>query len=296
MAQNGTNFSGVELPEGLGEKELRWSYWWVNHRDDLRKRGIALFAVVDLVLLGIGIWGFVDYLALSGVQEERNIRQMASAGRKIGAGEQVREISLSEPLVFSATGDRYDLLAPVENPNLNYAIELHYRFVIGETETPLRKGFVLPGQSKFLAEIGVQPVERPSGANVTLKVEKRLFRHLDAHEVRDFEAFTASHLDIEAVDQVFTPAVPGATVPVSKTAFVLENRTAYSYYDVDLLVLLYRGDSIVAATRYQLDRLRGAEKRPIELFWYQSLPQVTAFKVVPDINILDPDVYRQPGT
>jgi len=79
---DGNMSGGLNSIGGVTESELRWSDWWVNHRDQVRKVGIGLFVAADVLLLGIGVWGFADWLALGGVKEEAAIRQMT--GRNYG--------------------------------------------------------------------------------------------------------------------------------------------------------------------------------------------------------------------
>ncbi len=289
------NFGGVELPNSLSEKELRWSYWWVTHRDRLTKIGVGLFIALDVLLVGYGAYGFLDWLALSGAAEDRAIRQLTSpAYGKFGGLGEARELRFEEPIVFSVPGDRFDVIALAQNDNPRYWAELTYRFSVGGELTPERKAFLLPGQAKYLSELGFKKEEGGGSGSVELNVLRRVWHRLDAHEVPDYEVYAAKRLALEALNPAFFPASSGASVPVSRTTFTLANRSAFSYYDIDVLVLLYRGDAVVGANKVRVSRLRAGESRPTELFWYQSLPQVTRTEVIPDINILDPNAYKAP--
>lgn len=290
------NFGGVELPNALSEKDLRRSYWWVTHRERVTKIAFGLFIALDVLLVGYGAWGFIDWLAVSGAGEDRAIRQMTlPAYGKFGGIGEVRELRFEEPAVFTVPGGRYDIIALVQNENPRHWAELTYRFSVGGEETPERTAFVLPGQAKYLTELGYKKEASEAGAgSVELKVLRRAWSRIDAHEIPDYESFAAKRLALEVVNPAFFPAIPGTSVPVSRTTFTLANRSAFSYYDIDVLVLLYRGEAVVAANKIRVNRLRAGESRPTELFWYQPLPQVTRVEVVPDINILDPDVYKAP--
>jgi hypothetical protein len=288
----GTNFGGVELPGAPSEKELRWSLWWVENKEKLKRAAIALFVAFDIVLLGAGVWGFLDWLAFGGVDEERAVRQLASPayGRFGGVGA-VEELQLGAPIVLQAGSGKIDALVSVENRNRDYWAELTYQMIIGGTPTPERESFVLPGQAKYLAELGASS---EGGGSVELRVLRRAWHRVDTQGAESVEAFLETRLTIEAASTSFTPADPLATTPVSSAKFILANRTAFSYYDVGLLVLLYRGDAIAAVNRIRIDRLQAGARRPFELFWYHSLPQVTKVEVIPDINVFDPGVYRPP--
>lgn len=286
------DFGGVDLPVGPSEKELRWSYWWVMNREKAGKIAIAAFIVFDAVLVLFGAWGFIDWLAVGGIDEERAMRQFASGSYvSLGGTRAVDELRIGAPIVLQGGRGKLDALVTVENSNLLYWAEVEYRFVAGGRELPLRETFVLPGQAKYLAELGI-PAE--AGGSVELSVVRRAWHRIETFGAEDYASLRDTRLNFEVLNAKFTPADPLATAPVSVSSFVLRNGTAFGYYDVDLLVLLYRGDAVVGVTKASLDRILPGERRPMDIFWYQTLPQVTRVEVLPDINIFDPGVYRAP--
>lgn len=292
--QNG-GFGNVQIPEGFSEKELKWSYWWVQNKEKVRKAAIAVFIVIDAALMLFALWGVIDWLVLSGVNEDRAMQALASSnyGRFGGAGA-VEEIKLDSPIVFSAPGDKYDVVDAITNPNPGYWVELSYAFAAGADTTPQRTAVILPGETRYLHELGAKLPGAPGG--VRLVVAKRLFHRVDAHQIPDVQKWMSDRLSMPVSGQQFTPAEPGSTVPTSITHFVISNATAYGYYDVSLLVMAYRGDALVGVNSVRLSRFKPGESRPVDLYWYQNLPQVTNVVVQPDINLFDPGVYMTPGT
>jgi len=289
---DGNTPGGFNSIGGVSEKELRWSQWWVDHRDQVRKAGIGVFVAFDAILMCVGLWGFIDWLALGGVKEEQAIRQMTSSSYGRSEGISLEEVQVGAPIVLPAGTGKIDILVPVENHNQRFWAELQYRLVVGGTELPLRTAFVLPGQAKYLAELAAST---ENGSSVEVKVEKRIWHRATTVGDLDQQAFADTRLNIQGENAVFKPSDPLATSPSSSAAFTLANHTAFSYYDVGILVLLYRGDAIVGVNEVQVDQLTAGERKPMEIFWYQTLPQVTKVEVVPDINIYDPGVYRKPG-
>jgi len=293
MADN-AGFSNVDLPEGFSEKELRWSSWFVAHREQLRKIGLGVFITVDVILLLVGIWGIADWLLVSGVGEARNVQLLASSAYgQAPQGGGAQEIAIDTPLVFSGSSGHYDFVTTVTNPNPWYWVELEYQLSVGDTTTPLRTGFVLPGQQKKISELGF--AHDGSLGNVQMKVIKRAFHRIDRHAIPDVNAWMQSHLTMPATDAKFIPPVAGATVPVSETSFTITNQTAFSYYDVPIDVFVYRGDTLVGANRQSFSTFGAGESKPVDLFWYQNLPSVTRVEAVPDLNVFDPNVYKAPG-
>lgn len=283
---------GFESVGGVTESELRWSEWWVNHRDQVRKGAIGVFIAFDAVLLLIGLWGFADWLALGGLKEEQAIRQMTGPNYGRFAGVGLQEVQLGAPFVLPGASGKIDILAPIENRNERFWAEVEYRFVVGGVELPSLETFVLPGQAKYLAYLGA-PAD--GGASVELKIERRLWHRAGTFGAESQQAVYDTRLDIRAENPVFVPSDPLATTPVSRADFTLANHTAFGYYDIDLLVLLYRGDAVVGVNTLRVDRLDAGERRDMQLFWYQVLPLVSRVEIVPDINIYDESVYRSPA-
>ncbi len=277
--------------EGMTARELGWSQWWLDHRERVRKAGIGFLIGIDVLLLGIGAWGFTDWLAFGGLREEQAIREMTGAGYGRFEGIGLQDVRIGAPIVLPGGSGKIDILVPVENPNPRFWAELDYRLVIGGTALPLRVVSVLPGHSRYLAELGAST---ENGSSVDLKVEKRVWHHADTPADLDPQAFAETRLNIRSQNAVFTPSDPQATTPSSNAQFALVNDTAFGYYDVGLLVLLYRGDAIVGVNHASVDRLLPGERKPMQVFWYQPLPQVTKIEVLPEINIYDPAVYRAP--
>jgi hypothetical protein len=287
-------FSGMadNLVGGVSESQLHWSEWWVNHREQVRKFGIGVFVFVDVILLGIGIWGFVDWLALGGLREENAIRQMTGQnyGRFGGVG--LEEVQIGAPFILPGGTGKVDILATIENRNQSFWAEIEYSYIVGGVEQPSLTTFVLPGQVKYLVHLGA-PAE--SGSSVELKIDRRVWHRAGMFGAESLQALYDTRLDIRGENPIFVPSDPLATTPVSSAKFTLANHTAFGYYDVDLLVLLYRADTVVGVNKVRADRLEAGEKKPMEIFWYQLLPQVSRVEVIPDINIYDESVYRSPA-
>lgn len=286
------DFNDINLPEGFSGSELRLSTWWIENRGRVRSFAIGAFVVFDIILLLIALWGIFDWLVVGGAREERAIRRMTSPSYlQFAALPTVREVKFGAPLVLSLPDARYDVLIPVENENVGHWLELGYRIVIGGEETPLRKTFVLPGQSKFIAELAIP--RKGSPGSVALKVETRKWRRVDPHVVKNYADYAESHQRFSVSDPTFTPAPKGDTTG-GVSRFSLSNDTAFTYLDPDILVLLYRGGALVGVNKITLDRLEAGERRDVELFWFQPLPQITRTDVLVDVNILDADAIEIP--
>lgn len=285
------NFNNVDLPEGYSGAELKAASWWLDHKHQVKRAAIGSFVALDVLLIAAGAWGIFDWLALGGVNEERAMRQLTSpAYAQLGGLAAPREIAFGTPIVLTLDNERYDVVVRAENPNSSYWAELEYAVTVGGQETPLMRDFLLPGQAKFLTALGVRRASAPG--RVELRVSRRDWRLVDRHETGDYADYAARRLAFQLSEPSF---VPGGGNEPSRTAFTVRNASAFGYRRPAFLILLYRGDAIVGADRVVLEALRAGETRPVELFWFQPLPQVTRTEVLVDVNILDRDAYLAPG-
>src|SRR6188474_1912280 len=97
---DGNTSGGLNSVGGVTESQLGFSEWWVNHREQVRKNGIGSFILVDVVLIGFGLWGFTDWLAIGGLKEEQAIRQMTGQNYARFGGVGLEEIQVGAPFVL----------------------------------------------------------------------------------------------------------------------------------------------------------------------------------------------------
>lgn len=116
--------------EKEAEKIYKREVWWLEHRTGLKKSAIVALIVVEAILGLIGLYAFADYYLIDYVEEQR----MAStffegAGDLKAANTRQTPIELSFESASSVqSGQRYDILAFVENPNTDWIAQLEYHF------------------------------------------------------------------------------------------------------------------------------------------------------------------------
>lgn len=276
----------------LGEKELKYSYWFVTHRVFLRKLGIVLLGAVVLSLLVYGIILITNYyirssqdtqnLAASLAQEKLNLELLAESNKP-------KALDIGETMVLRGGTGTVDFLVEVSNPNLQWAVSsLDYYFLIGEEKTPVKTAFVLPGQSKYLLNFNYLS----ASTNVVARV---VLENIKWEKVVDFEALQTKTLDFEIKNTKIEPIIkPTNTDPesVTKISFDIFNKSAYSFWEPRFVVLLERGGQIVGVAETQINSLGSSERKTETLNLFQSIPAATQIRIMPDINILDPNVFK----
>src|SRR3989338_1111631 len=203
------------VDDSFSSKELERSYWFVLHKRALHNLAIAVLLVIDVMLIGYALSGFVTYLVTGQPREEAAV--LAIAQRLNISHVEKQKSSAALPLafgdgriyIFDAGDDRYDFAVEVQNPNKEWYVLLSYQYEIPYAEpTPTKTMYVLPGEKKFLTILG----EKREGQTVNeaqLKITNEMWSRIDPHQVADVPAFIASHAAFELINPIYTVAGQG---------------------------------------------------------------------------------------
>lgn len=277
---------------GLSTRQLEAGLWYVRHR--------KLFFILLIVVLGataIGTLGFSlykvgNYFFVERHQEEQNFLELTSGtslvtNRSNAAG----NLTYSDARILPGNNGEADLVAAVTNVNQRSMISFTYYFNVNGAKVATNTDFVFPGDTKYLMAFRQRV---PAGASANLVIENLTFQRLDTHVVGNWEQYQADRLNFLIEDAAFSPAAESGLsekVSLGELNFKITNQSGYSYKSVMLSILLKSGDGIAAATRYRLDNFRSGETRTVRMTWPGRLPVITQVDIVPDVNILDDDVY-----
>jgi hypothetical protein len=251
---------------------------------------IGIYIAVDAALIVYGGWGILKYLVIdAGARKQEQLQNSQSL-----LNPAVHQANTPQPLALSgaqilANGAKFDLIALVRNQNPKHGASFTYRFVSGSEATQPQKGFILPGEEKYVATLGASFASRPSA--VQLELMDVQWRPIDRHAIPDLAAFEKDRLTFTVTNPLFDPAVPVDTKTVGKTTFTLTNATGYGYQAVRVLVVMYTGSAITAVNEATLVALQPGETRNAEVTWFDTLPAISKVEVLPEVDVLDDAVY-----
>lgn len=274
------------------EKQLKLAYWYVSHKVFLKKILIASLIILSAVFWGYGIYGLINYFFVEQVQFDRMLKEIShnlinySGFRKEN---QPQSFKITSSNILPSGKDKYDLTAKVSNPNPNWRAEFEYKFIFDGEEAVSQKGFILPGEEKFLLGLAVESKKKPRQVNLELQNIK--WQRLDSHQISDYASWSKERMDFEITGVKFLPAVIKDKVPISKVTFSAANRTAYNFWNVGFYILLYRGTSLAGANYITLEQFTSGAKRDVEVSWFEVMPTITRVQILPEVNIFDPAVY-----
>ncbi|MFA6603763.1 MAG: hypothetical protein WCT10_02880 [Patescibacteria group bacterium] len=282
----------------LTEDQLKWGYWWVTHKVQVRKIFAIALVVLDVALVGYGSFGFIDWFFLSGARERQEIGLLAETVTDFPyfhARFAPRELAIEGTSVLEAGEGSYDLATRVANPNPQWWANFNYQFLSGsEPLGALQRGYILPGEVKYLSGLGTKAASFPSGAEVA--ITDLVWHRVNNHIVRpDYAVWSAARLNFLLSDIKFQAPDPSDQLKVSRASFTLKNDSGYGYWKVGFFVALLRGEQVVAANYVTVSELRAGDVRPVEASWFSDLPPVDRVEITPEVNLFDDRVFIPPG-
>lgn len=279
------------VPNDITEKQLNWGYWFVTHKLLLRRLLVVALILLNAALLGFSGYGLVSDL-LNASARAQQLQELVTGGLNpaIADAQAPQAMTSSNAQVLVSNG-KYDFVSAVKNPNRYFSARFSYRFVTGSFATPPTVGFILPGEEKFVVALGQTADSRPSGA--ALEISNIVWRRIDRHTIPDWSAFSNQHLNFPITDISYTPGIeiaPGKPT-IGRTTFTIVNNTGYGYYDLRLLVMMYRGPALAAVNTTILPTFAPGETRSGEVTWYEDFGAISQIKVVPEIDITSSTAY-----
>ncbi len=278
-------------PTDFTEGQLRVASWYVSHKILLKKIFIGFLIFLCVIFWGYGLYGLVNHYFIEGPSFNLAMRELSrgidySAINKIL---QPKGLELGTTTIFSSGKGRYDFMGKIFNPSSDWRAEFTYNFLVDGAPRPEKNGFILPGEEKYIFDLGAEAPTKPRTA--TLEIKNFKWQRVDAHEIPDYTTWQNERINFPVTDLKFTPAAVGENIPISRASFAVRNATAFSFWNVGFEIFLYRGSSIASVNYVTLEEFRSGQIRSVEVSWFESLPSITQVKVVPEVNIFDAKVY-----
>lgn len=283
-----------ETDPQITSRQLAWGLWYVRHREQLRKTHVIMLIVVAACAWVFVIYGAIVPFFLEGRSLHRDLTALVASGRERAA--LVRSLRASQlqmgevALVASGGGPStelragaYDAAARVVNPNPQFLATITYAIVIAGAEDQEETAVVLPGKERWLTRLHAVSPASPRGA--TLAIRRIAWDRITHRDVDrgDARAYLAERWNVAVTESTFLP-------DLQRAAFALENRSAYSLRDVEIVVLLRRGGLITGVNRIVVPSLPAAHTVRAAATWFTPTFGMTV-EVYPFVNVFDPAVF-----
>ncbi len=289
------NIKRYRDPEGLTVSKMEFGLWLVEHRKQLLmipKIFLILFSAVTLIY---SIYGFTYYIGWGMKEDQILANELVKpnlVGHEYFIARSARNLQYGKVQIIDLGEKKYDFLVKVINPNQKHSAEIIYCFKEKDKEFYRSSNFILPGEEKYILALGQEFAGSPTG--VVFYMEEIAWRRIDSHKYPDWEKFRDEHLNIGISDIKFTPAkstILTEKLNLNDLKFIAANNTAYNYWEVDLVILLLRQSKVIAVNEYVLNNFKSGQIREVNVTWPGQLGRVDNTIVIPEINIVQNDIY-----
>ena len=279
-----------EMPQktmtfSLGDTTLRFHQWYLAHRQQLVKWWVILILVLDAGILFYNIGSLLIFFS----QNNRYETLAMDLARNLRPAQVLAEQSVVQPEVVRTSvipnQDRSDYLAQVKNSNTDWIAKLTFHFEVGTTSTEAASGFVLPGQTRYLALLG-QAAADPNGGQAKCVFDDIRWVRVTDRARLDNTVFRVENLVVE----------PAAITPNTAKTFArisadIVNTSLYGYWQVDIPVVVLQNQMPVAIQNLILRSFAPGERRTITAQWLERLPAQSTADIQPVVDITDTANY-----
>jgi hypothetical protein len=283
--------------EGLTVTKLQFSLWLAKNKRNFLYIFYGLLFLIAIVTWPLFIYTFGSYL-ISGMKEDA--RLLNELGQPISTLHTVVLSQAAKPLKYGHWQSlkigpgKYDFVMKISNPNQWYAAQFDYYIILNKKIYGRQHGFILPGETKYLAILG-QKIKNLSA--VRFVISDLTWERINKHIYPDWRAFYQQRVNFTIYDKKFIPAqatILSEKLNLNELSFKIKNNSAYSYWQVNLVILLRdRLNKIIGVNKYRLDNFFSEETREINVTWTGRLKPVKEIEVIPEVNILDKKVYKK---
>lgn len=287
------DISQYKDPTGVTVEKMEKAYWLFRHRKDFKNSLIIFLLLICVIVWGYALWGYGKYLIV-GMEKDREMLTGLTGPLYINRS-QVLKIS-PQPLEISnlniiRDNRKYDLAIKVTNPNPHHHALFNYCFQSGEEKIKCDQDFVLPRGTKYVLALSR---EINNKANIDFQIKNTSWKRLNYHEISSWEEFETDRVDFKIENVKLTAANKtklSEEINLSDLSFSITNNSGYGYYKAPFNILLISRNKITALNRYVIFNFKSKEKKEIKITWPNLNFSSGEVKIIPDVNILDPENY-----
>ncbi len=273
----------------LTEKQLKMGYWLTVNRPKLYQALIIFLIVFNVAFGGYSLYKWGDYLVNGYLADQAMLKEIS---RPLTNFKNLKEHFAAKQIVIEGvntfvSGAKVDAVALLNNPNNDFIVRFDYDFVFGGGKTELRRAFLLPNESRPVTELGIKDLN----GEANIEIKNIDWERISNHKIKNPRDYISQRKNFETGNFKFTPAV-ALGLTENRISFNVFNNSLFSYWQVDLVVLLKNGESVIGAEVVGVDNFKSEEKRLVELAIDPRL-YPTSIEVYPSINVFDEKVYSK---
>jgi hypothetical protein len=286
----------VDPAHEFTSNQLAVSLWYVRHKPELYQILKIGLIIASMVLWGFSIWQWGGYIMYT-FQSERAFERSLTAFpdyTAITTQFAAQPLKVSGTEAFQSGVQKYDLIAEVTNPNSRFIADFDYYFSLEGATTSPEHTFLLPGEYRPVASLGLD-INNGSFGTPVIHFQNIQWRRLDNKEFVSPRNFQDERLQFKVSNVMFNRAETIEGPTAHRLIFDLTNKSAYGYKAATFYVGLYLQQSLIGIMRLDQSNLKSLETRTIDLRSFAPDLNVTDVQVFPEINVYDEGVYLKPS-
>lgn len=263
-------------PHNITEKEIKWSYWWLNNIGNFKLFGFT----VAYALVGL-LWIFVLYgLITTGLNWNKELSYKTILNKQpkyqILANDAPQAFSLGTAVVLNAGQQKYDIVVPVTNSNTNWMVsKLKYFISYNDQATTTEKEIiVMAGQTNYLTAFSIVSERKPY--NINIEIVDQQWRRTSKVNVLPVD-FKINVNKVSTSEDGFSQHVESDII----------NNSLVNYWEVKWLAVGYSGYQPVAIQEVTTEEFLALSMRKVYFNWANRLPKIDRVEIVPQLNIFD---------
>jgi len=264
---------------GLSLNKLSFGLWFSEKRKLLNKIVIFFLVIISISLFSYSIYNYIFYFLNSSDDNNQSLVVVSSPKN------QVADLIVSSPQTFLNNGS-YDFSAFLENPNERFKATFKYCFKIDGVQFLCDNSFIFPSERKILTAFNKEINNLQS--NVSLEIENVAWQRIDNREIPNWQQYLNERLNFSLRNINLN-----TNNDLNNLSFEITNNSAYSYYEVPLNISFYRQGDLAGVHRHIVTDFAAGETRSIRLSWIADLYGVNKTEIIPELNILDENVYKK---
>lgn len=277
------------------EREHRRDVRMVTARPFFVRVIFGLLVMIDLTMLlffSVVIIGYLIQGSFNDVRAVALLDQNTQAIHAFATQNAEKKLSIGTAKVLQGTATSYDFYALVKNPYPDWYATFTMTFAGNGVTERQEKGFVLPGEEKYLISFGNVAKSRPSSVRVQLR--DVVWQRVDRHFAPNVQEWMNEHDNFTVTNVAYVTDIGLINGSIGRTSFTLANTTPYSYWTPQFTVILERAGAVIGLAQATVSAFASGEKREVEVRWYGEQAMNASVTVVPNIHYFDAAVFMPP--
>ena len=271
----------------ISERKLALAYWYVTNKLLLKNILIAILIIFNVLFIAYLIYLLIFNLVIFQKDYQTILNNLLAINpdyQNLRVANLPQEIRVGQINIYP-NNERYDIVAEISNSDPQWWASFDYQFQVSEDLTEKRNSFILPGETKKIVDLSVDNGDLASRLVLTNVNWQKEINYADLKKLR-------LKFDIQNVEYIPAKELGvGQELVISRVIFSIYNNTAFNYKNVSILILLKSGDAIVGVNQIGSGALKSGQTNNLESTFFQPLPRITSVEILPEVNILDENVY-----